>query len=297
MSTDAAPESDTAGLDRDSVEANGLTFEYLERGDGDQLALCLHGFPDDAGSMRPVLERLADAGYRAVAPYMRGYAPTEPAPDGDYTVEALGSDAVALAETLGDGDTLLVGHDWGASAAYAAGTAAPEQFDALATMAVPPLFDDDLSDYPRQLLRSWYMWFFQIPALPEWALRADDFALIDFLWSTWSPNWDYPHERIGAVKETFRTGDTVETALEYYRQVIPEAVSGDDEEEDADQRIEVPGLVIAGNEDGCVGSELFGSADSAFTGECRVVTVQGAGHFMHQERPDIVCDEILEFVG
>ena len=85
-----------------SVEANGLEFECLRAGDGDRLALCLHGFPDDAGSMRPLLERLADAGFTAVAPYTRGYAPTDPAPDGDYSARALGADAVALAEALED---------------------------------------------------------------------------------------------------------------------------------------------------------------------------------------------------
>ena len=114
-----------------SVEANGIDFECLRAGAGDRLALCLHGFPDDAGSMRPVLDRLADAGFTAVAPYMRGYAPTDPAPHGDYSAGALGSDAVALADVLSGtldvaGGPVLVGHDWGAVAAYAADRTDPD---------------------------------------------------------------------------------------------------------------------------------------------------------------------------
>ena len=173
------------------VEANGVTFECLVAGDGDRLALCLHGFPDDAGSMRPLLSRLAEAGLTAVAPYMRGYAPTDRAPDDDYSASALGADAVALAAALAEEfdtiDAVLVGHDWGAVAAYAADWTDPEAFTRLVTIAVPPGFDALLLQYPRQILRSWYMWFFQLPDVPERAIRWREFALLELLWGTWSP--------------------------------------------------------------------------------------------------------------
>jgi pimeloyl-ACP methyl ester carboxylesterase len=287
-------------MDRGSVEANGIEFEYLEHGDGDRLALCLHGFPDDAGSMEPVMERLAEEGFRCVAPWMRGYGPTDAAPDGDYSVPALGADALALADALDAGeDPVIVGHDWGASAVYAATTADPDRFSSAVAMAVPPNFEAGVREHPVQLLRSWYMVFFQLPALPEWTLRADDFGLIEFLWGTWSPGWDYPRERIESVKDTFRQGDTVEHALAYYR-ALRESMGnggGADEEPDAGPgRIRTPTLLVAGKRDGCIGSELFETADEAFAGRNRVVAVPDAGHFMHQERPDAVCEEILEFV-
>ena len=135
---DAEPSTDL------SVEVNGLAFECLRAGDGDRLALRPYGFPDDAGSMQPVLDRLADAGFTAVAPYTRGYAPTDPAPDGDYSPRALAADAVALGETLperldADADgPVLVGHDWGAVAAYATDRADPDAFARMAALAVPP---------------------------------------------------------------------------------------------------------------------------------------------------------------
>ena len=289
-----------------TVEANGLAFECLAVGDGDRLALCLHGFPDDAGSMAPLQSRLADAGYTAVAPYMRGYAPTDPAPDGDYSARALGADAVALAEAYAEREDLdeavLVGHDWGAVAGYVAALQSPETFDRMATLAVPPRFDALLFRHPRQFLRSWYIWLFQVRGMAERAVRWQDFALVEFLWGTWSPSWDYSGERIESVKSTFSEGETVENALEYYRQIVGPGVkrvltSGSIPRVDQQPHIRVPTLVLAGAEDGGIGPDLFERADEAFDARCRVVRVDGAGHFLHQERPDVVGEEVVSFLS
>ncbi|MFC6940189.1 alpha/beta fold hydrolase [Salinirubellus sp. GCM10025818] len=288
-----------------TIEANGLAFECLEVGDGDRLALCLHGFPDDAGSMAPIQSRLAEAGYTAVAPYMRGYEPTGPAPDDDYSARALGADAVALAEAYAERDgfeeAVLVGHDWGAVAGYAAAVRSPGTFDRMATLAVPPRFDALLARHPRQIARSWYVWLFQVPDVAERAVRWQDFALLESLWGLWSPSWDYPGERIESVKTTFSEDETVENALAYYRQFVGPAVrrivgSGRLPSFDERRRIEVPTLVLAGNEDGAIGPELFDRADQAFDARCRVVRVNGAGHFLHQERPDVVGEEVVAFL-
>ena len=295
-----------ADVDRERVAANGLTFACLRQGEGDRLALCLHGFPDDAGTMRPLLDRLAAAGFTAVAPYMRGYGPTDPAPDGDYTTVAMAKDAAALADTLGDGEAVLVSHDWGAAGAYAAAAIAPERFSHLVALAVPPRFVELLPGHPRQWLRSWYIVFFQLPAVPERVIRARDFAFIELLWNTWSPTWDYPDGRLEAVKETFREPGTVEAALTYYRQFGRQAAEklADDaidrrfpaDNGEGNGGIEVPALVVAGKEDGCLGHELFDDADEAFATRCRCLKIPGAGHFLHQERPDVVTDEIRSFV-
>src|SRR3954469_14203928 len=98
------------------TEVGGVDLAYLEAGEG-PLALCLHGFPDTAHTWRHLLPELAGAGFRAVAPFLRGYAPTEVPADGRYQTGALAADAIALHEALGGGsDAVIVGHDWGAMA-------------------------------------------------------------------------------------------------------------------------------------------------------------------------------------
>jgi len=289
----------------ETVTANGVEFACLRWGSGDRLALCLHGFPDDAGSMAPVGERLADEGFTAVAPYLRGYGPTGSAPDGDYSATALGTDAVELATTLVDEedlrDPVLVGHDWGAVAGYSAARVDPDRFERMVTMAVPPAFTSEIFGHPRQFLRSWYIWLFQLPFAPESYLRRRDFALIEVLWNLWSPGWDYPDERIEAVKETFRTDETVANALAYYRQFVrPMALdllrSGPPDADDAPP-IETDTLVLAGADDGCIGPDMFETASRVFTADCRVAKIRDAGHFMHQERPDVVGEEIAAFLA
>jgi pimeloyl-ACP methyl ester carboxylesterase len=291
------------------VHANGLRFGYRERGDpDDRLALCLHGFPDDAGTFDALAERLVPAGYRVVAPYSRGYGPTDEAPDGDYSVGALGADAVALAGALTDaaGDTdaagpVLVGHDWGAAACYAALATAPDAFEAHAALALPPGFDRLLREHPRQWLRSWYMFVFQSPGA-ERLVRAGEFALVEFLWRTWSPGFEPPEERLCSVRETFRSEGTVAAALAYYRQAVPSFLAGGgdapDDGTDADPA-GLPGeaLVLAGADDGCVGVDLFADVGGAFAGDARVAAVRDAGHFLHLERPDAVAAELLDWFG
>src|SRR5687768_14216442 len=121
------------------IEANGLLFGYLEAGPHDgPLALCLHGFPDSAWTWRHLLPDLAHAGYRAVAPFMRGYAPTEVPADGRYQSGALVADACALHEALGgDGRAVILGHDWGAIATYGAAAHQPDRWSKVVAGAVP----------------------------------------------------------------------------------------------------------------------------------------------------------------
>ena len=130
-------------LAKQRVSANGIDFAILDAGSG-PLALCLHGFPDSPLSFTQLLADLAAAGFHAVAPFMRGYAPTSVARDGDYGLGALAADANALHEALGgDERSVLIGSDWGAEAAYAAASTAPERLRRLVTLAIPPLGVDD----------------------------------------------------------------------------------------------------------------------------------------------------------
>src|SRR5687768_5569600 len=118
------------------AQANGLSCSWIEMGSG-PLVLALHGFPDLPRTFRYQMSALAQAGYRVVAPYMRGYFPTEAPPDGPYESAALVQDTLALIDLLSDRPVVLIGHDWGAEAAYSATLLAPEKISKLITLAVP----------------------------------------------------------------------------------------------------------------------------------------------------------------
>ncbi|MFP4187905.1 MAG: alpha/beta fold hydrolase [Halobacteriales archaeon] len=284
-------------MDETTVRTQTLDFDALRAGNGDRLALLLHGFPDDPRGFEPVMERLADAGYTAVAPYMRGYGGTETPPleASNYSVTALGGDVIALLNALDADDPLVVGHDWGAVALTAVSRLDPSIIGDAVVASVPPDFVEALDRHPSQALRSWYMTFFQIPGLAEEALRANDFALVERLWSTWSPGWDYA-DRLEEVKETFREGDTVEAALLYYRAFFDDVLS---KPVDAMRvrGIDVPTLLVAGRDDGCVTVSAFDDSTRCYDAHVELETVGGAGHFVHAEKPDLFADRVLEFVG
>ena len=289
----------SADLTTRRVAANGLDFEILEAGQG-PLVICLHGFPDQARSWTGLLRRLAKAGFHAVAPAMRGYAPTGAAPDGCYQAWATGSDAVALIPALGYETATVIGHDWGASAAYAAATLAPARLDRLVTMSVPygpQLLGAFLTDGDQQR-RSWYMFFFQTP-FAEAAVALNDFALIDRLWAEWSPGYAMPAADRAALKAMFAQPGVVENALAYYRQVFsPSAIKPEWSEKAAKASgpISVPALYLHGLDDGCLGAYLSDGMESQFTAGFRRVLVEKAGHFLHLEQPDAVGDAILGFL-
>lgn len=169
-------------MERIGFRANGLTFRALRSSgpDPDRRILCLHGFPDHAGSWRPVAERLVGAGWTVVAPWMRGYAPTQSAPDGDYTLAALARDVVEILDALDWNRAVVLGHDWGAAAAYAAANYAPDRVRRVVGVSVPPLglFVRNLLRHPNQFRRSLYVVWFQLPGVAEYLLASDDYRAL-----------------------------------------------------------------------------------------------------------------------
>ena len=208
-----------------TIATPALDFTVLEAGSG-PLALCLHGFPDSAYTWRHLLPVLADAGYHAVAPFMRGYAPTQVPADGRYQTGALVADATALHDALGgDGEAVLIGHDWGAMTTYGAGAFAPERWRRLVALAVPPpgALITAFFDY-AQLKRSFYIFLFQTP-LAESAVIADDLAFIDGLWRDWSRSYD-GSEDLRHVKDGLRDPANLAAAIGYYRAMLDPPCTG-----------------------------------------------------------------------
>jgi pimeloyl-ACP methyl ester carboxylesterase len=281
---------------RGVVDVPGGRFYYLEVGDQEApLVLCLHGFPDHPPSFGPLATRLAAAGHRVAAPWMRGYAPSQPT--GPYDADRLGADAVELATALGGGAPVaLVGHDWGAVATYAALAAAPARFRCAVTMAVPhPLaFARALVADPAQVARSWYMLFFQLPWLPERVVVRDDLAFVDRLWRDWSPGFRLDESDRA---ELFRClAESMPAPLAYYRALLwppGQALRRLRLASAPHRRIEVPTLHLHGADDGCIGPGVGAGQERFFRGPFRSAVVDGAGHFLQLERPDTVAEHVL----
>lgn len=286
-------------ITEERIEAGGLEFGLLTCGEG-PLALCLHGFPDSAWGWRHLLPALADAGYRAVAPFQRGYAPTAIPADGVYQTGALAADANALHEALGGGaDAVIIGHDWGAMATYGAAGVEPDRWSRVVAMAVPPgsAMVAGFASYD-QLRRSWYMFFFQ-SALADFVVPADDLAFIDRLWSDWSPGYD-ASEDLPRVKDALRDPANLTAALGYYRATLgdgPRSPAYDAAQAATGAIPPQPMLYLHGADDGCIGAEVAAGVPAELGKGSRMVIVEAAGHFLQLEQPEGVSSLVLEFLA
>jgi pimeloyl-ACP methyl ester carboxylesterase len=280
------------------VDTAGGRFAYVEAGPpAGRLVVCLHGFPDHPESFARLLERLAASGYRAVAPWMRGYAPS--VRRGPYHGEQLADDALAIARALAGGHPFaLIGHDWGAVAAWIAGSRSPSDLACAVTLAVPhPLaFLRYLARSPGQMRRSWYMGLFQLPGV-ERLLPLADFALIDRLWRAWSPGFEL---EAGARR---RLHDCLAASLpgpiEYYRAMVwppREAAARARAAAAPERRVTAPVLYLHGERDGCIDPAASHGQRRLVAGPFECELVAGAGHFLHLEDPDQVGGRALHWL-
>ena len=281
------------------IHANGLKFAYLEQGEG-QLVILLHGFPDTAHTWSHQMPALAAAGYRVVAPFLRGYPPTDIAQNGYYDKASLASDVVALIGALSGGAPVhLVGQDWGAIITYAVLAAHPELVRRAVVMAVPhPAEVNKSLLLPQHVQRSFHWWFFQLPDLPERALAENDFAFIDYLWTYWtSPGYsDTAH--IASIKQMLKQPGALASTLGYYRAMFDKQQMDPALESlrlAMEQKISVPTLALCGADD--LRAELMTDQAQYFSGNYRFDLVSGAGHFLHREQPAEVTRLVIDWLG
>lgn len=291
-----------APISQQHLTVNGVEFAFLAAGTDDgPLALCLHGFPDSAHSWRYLLPELARHGYRAVAPFQRGYAPTAVPADGRYQTAALSLDANAFHEAIGGGQPgVIIGHDWGAPATYGAAVSAPDRWSKVVAMAVPPggsvglAFATNLA----QIKRSWYMFFFQ-HGLSDLVVPGNDLAFIDMLWADWSPGHDGAADA-ERVKQCLRDPAHLAAALGYYRATLGDGYRDPalDQLQAATSQVPTqPTLYLHGRNDGCIGVEVAESARAMVTPNVTIEVLDDCGHFLQVERPDAVNARIVEFLS
>lgn len=274
----------------------GLTFPALVAGpDKGPPVLCLHGFPDTRHGFFPTTgpsfgATLAAAGYRVVAPAMRGTEPECIAPDGDYTPDALAGDALAFIDALG-GRAFVVGNDWGSLATYLAGTLAPDKVRAAVTLGIPHPVAARWS--PSIVWTARHMLAFQFAKRAARKLRAHDFAALDGLYRRWSPSWQRTPDALDDVKAAYRKPGVLEAALAPYV-----AMRGSMGKLFKTLRtpITVPTLALYGGADPSVPPALYARAKRYFAGPYQWDAVPGVGHFMQREDPLGVAQRVLAFI-
>ncbi len=266
------------------IQANGLQFGYLEQGEG-PLVLLMHGFPDTARSWDHVRPALAAAGYRAVSPFLRGYAPSG-IPTEDADTETLGKDVLALIEALGHDKAIVVGHDYGALSTYSAAAQDPDRFEKMVTVAIP----HPLSIKPS-LGMAWKARHFVTLRLPGAVGRfcANDFAAVDAYYKRWSPTWDIPEAETESAKNAFAAPGSANAAVGYYRAMQlpgPKFLR---------RKLELPTMVVAGVDAPNVAVDVFHQAERRFKGPYRVEALPG-GHWVHRESPERFVEVLLDSI-
>lgn len=277
-----------------------VKLHYLQAGVGD-LVLCLHGFPDHAPSMRTLLEEIAAAGFRAVAPFMRGYAPST-TDARTFESAALASDVLGLAGSLASGgDVMLVGHDWGGVAALHAAVLQPDRVRRVVTIAMPHAraVARALRENPAQQRRFWYGFLFLAEGFAERVVSDRDFAFVERLIADWSPAPPFAPEEWYALRRTLSSRGTLTAAMRYYRSALGQEPRDPVLARDAarwDDPVRVPTLAIYGERDGCIGPEVHASQAPHFTGDLRLRPYAAVGHWPHLEDPRRVIPEIVSFL-
>ena len=271
------------------------------------IALCLHGFPDTAYGWRKMAPRLAESGWRVIAPFMRGYAPSSIPADGSYHIAALMDDALRVRSAAGGTDQDVVfGHDWGAVAATGLAAMPDSPFAKAVIMSVPVSVAFRkragaadrlrlLGHLPPQLARSWYLFYFQLPWLPEHSASW----VVPLLWRRWSPGY-HADEDLRHVDAAIGTPEGWQAALGPYRATLrntrPPAHYAELNRLWTEEPI-LPSLYLHGRDDGCITSAFTRWTEKVLPAGSETVIVDHAGHFLQLEQPDKVANLVLTFIG
>lgn len=288
------------------IETDKLRIGFETSGPPEAPAVILvHGWPDDVRTWDAFLRPLRAAGYRVIRPYLRGYGPTsflsESTPRSGQ-LAALGSDLMAFADALGLERYGVIGHDWGARAAYIAASQAPERISHCIALSVG--WGTNTPDQKLSLQQSrnyWYHWFFATPR-GQAELREDRRGFARFMWNTWSPSWKFAESEFANTAASFENPDWADICVHSYRHRWGFA-EGDPAYAALEAklletpRIMVPTLVLHGTEDGANHPSTSEEREQYFGQAYRRVLIPGAGHFPQREKPDEVIEEVLAWLG
>lgn len=266
-------------------------FRYLSAGDDRApLVVCLHGFPDTAESFRELLPALAAAGFRAVAPWLRGFAPSTI--EGPFSVGRIADDLFEMVDAFSpDEPALVVGHDWGALATWIAISRDAHRFSGAVVLGLPHphAFLANVARHPSQLVRSWYVLLFQLPRLAELCLGLGNFRLVDLLWRLWAPRLVLDARRQRALKHCLAASTLAPVG--YYRL----GVRGVRALLQETLLVQTPLLHIHGARDGCIDVRLCRGEERWVSAPYRLAIYEDVGHFPHLEQPGCVARDVTRW--
>lgn len=280
------------------AQVGDVRLHYAEAGEGERLVVLLHGFPECWYSWRHQLKALSGR-FRVVAPDMRGYNLSDkPGRVEDYRVGRLVDDVTGLIRHLGAREAAVVGHDWGAVVAWAAARHYPDYVSKLAALQVPPaaVWQKNLSW--RQLLRSWYMLFFQLPALPEWWIRRRDFAGIEEMFRKTARPGTFSDEDLRVLRSALKEPGALTAAVNYYRANLGSFLRRRPRAEgfNKQERVRVPTLFIFGERDFAIIPETVEGVADYVNAPYTEVRLAKSNHWVQQEYPAEVNAALLSFL-
>lgn len=271
------------------VVANGINFEVAALGQGDRLALCLHGFPEHAYSWRYQMPLLAGLGYRVWAPNLRGYGGTDsPSDIAAYRTRTLVEDVIGLIKASGAKEVLLVGHDWGGALAWSVALIAPELIHRLIILNVPhsACFARELRR-PIQMVKSWYMLFFQLPWLPEFLLNwGRGRAIAESIRRTSCKPWRFPDEVLEVYRQNAARPGGLRAMINWYRAAFRYGGLGR-LPKGSIPTIRTPTLFLWGDSDVALSIRTTTSTEK-YVSDLTFRVFPGVSHWIQQEEPEAV---------
>lgn len=276
----------------DFIEVNGIRLHYVEEGQG-ELVILLHGFPEFWYGWRKQIPVLSQH-YRIVAPDMRGYNLSDkPQSVSEYKIETLASDIAELIKKLGNGKVILVGHDWGAAVAWVVGSLYPELLRKLVIINVPhpaemrrALIGFNLAQWTK----SYYIFLFQLPWLPEWRMGRDLADIFRRTFAKFSPSGKPPlEEEIQEYVKAYSQPGALTGTINYYRAALRYQ-----SKLDTTTLLPMPILMLWGEQDKALGKELTYNTKQ-YCENLEIVYDPTSGHFIQYDNPELVNRKLLEF--
>jgi pimeloyl-ACP methyl ester carboxylesterase len=287
--------NDLGKIKTDYAQIGGVRLHYATAGEGEKLVILLHGFPEFWYSWRHQIEALSDE-YTIVAPDMRGYNLSDkPRNVSDYEIDKLVGDVTGLIDYFKREKAAVIGHDWGASVAWALAAKHPEYLWKLGALQVPPVSVWKKNQTLKQFFASWYMFFFQIPALPEFLFKRSDYAALEnALKNSTAEKGVFTDEDIAGYKKSWSEPFALTAMLNYYRANILKRFFTKTAET---PKIKVPTVFIYGEQDKAILPETVKGVSEMIDAPFEEFHIPTSAHWVQQEASEAVTQILREFLA